>query len=74
MAKRPVHTIVLRVPLTQYAELVTLNPDMRDGQGFTRYGSIPRYFLGLMQKDLEERKKQLRESANAPARITSERP
>jgi hypothetical protein len=65
MAKRgkkyegPKRTIVLRVPEEQYAELILLHPDLIDPvRSQIKYGAMNEYWLSLLMRDLEQRKRQ----------------
>lgn len=39
-----------------YIELAFLRPELRDAQGFIKYGAISKYVNSLIRKDLENRK------------------
>lgn len=64
MAKRgkksegPKRTIVLRIPEATYAELILLHPDIIDPvRSAIKYGAMNDYFLSLLMRDLEARKR-----------------
>jgi len=56
----PRRDIHLRLSEEIFAELVTLRPELQDPLGPVRYGALNNYFIYLVQRDLEERKRVLR--------------
>ena len=59
--KVPTRQVIVRIPEITYAELITYNPQIIGSDGYTRYGAVQKYFLSLVNQDLERRKEALRQ-------------
>jgi hypothetical protein len=61
--KEPARQVVLRIPESLYAELITLKAaELLTPENQTKYGAVTAYFVHLIREDLERHKEALRAS------------
>lgn len=51
----------VHIPEDVYAKMILLKPEMRDLQGFTKYGSVSSYITRLIREDLQKVEAEIRE-------------
>jgi hypothetical protein len=59
MAKANLKEQLIRIPATQYAKLLVVDPSILDGNGNVRYGSINKLFNSLLNQHIEKQEIQI---------------